>query len=116
MRIDAMLDYPLPVEHPLSPHSQLTHPQRAEYTVWLVPNAVMRECERPWLHVEYWGAYICLRPGELYLESCPLQGSCNYLCFMTSVCLAGMSWMGGCANASTSLPAGISGVRGHKRT
>jgi hypothetical protein len=63
-------------------------PQRAEYSVWLIPNAVLRKCERPRLYVERWRVHICLRPGELDLESWLLQGSCNSFCLTTSVCLA----------------------------
>ena len=68
--------------HPLSPHSQLAHPHRARYTVRPVPNAVVRECERPRLYVEYWRAHIRLRQGELYLGSWPLQGAAATLCVL----------------------------------
>ena len=61
--MDAMtFDYPLPGRTPTSPHSQLARPNRAKYTVRLVPDAVvgsvgeiqLSRTQTPVFHIQLW--------------------------------------------------------------
>ena len=75
------LDYPIVASHPLSPLSPSPHPHRAGYPVCTVSDDVVRHCDTPRLHVEYWQTHFRSRPGDIYVGAVISRGQLQYFSF-----------------------------------